>query len=57
MPLEKCCSRFELSVVLYKRLVLGEPQRKLPQPGVHDADRKILELHHEESSANDRGER
>ncbi|KAH9993334.1 hypothetical protein BJV74DRAFT_884445 [Russula compacta] len=43
-------------VVLYKRLVLGEPQRKLPRPGESDADRKILEFHHEESS-NDRGER
>lgn len=45
-----------LLVVLYKRLVLGEPQRKLPRPGEHDADRKILEFHHNESS-NDRGER
>jgi len=45
------------SVVLYKRLVLGEPQRKLPRPGDRDADRKILEFHHEESSTNDREER
>ncbi|KAI0292871.1 hypothetical protein BC826DRAFT_1105277 [Russula brevipes] len=43
------------SVVLYKRLVLGEPQRKLPRPGERDTDRKILEFHTEESS-NDRGE-
>ncbi|KAF8480100.1 hypothetical protein DFH94DRAFT_692448 [Russula ochroleuca] len=44
------------SVVLYKRLVLGESQRKLPRPGERDADRKILEFHNEESS-NDRNER
>ena len=44
-----------LTVVLYKRLVLGEPQRKLPRPGERDADRKILEFHHEESSS-DRSE-
>ncbi|KAH9996226.1 hypothetical protein BJV77DRAFT_1065864 [Russula vinacea] len=43
------------SVVLYKRLVLGEPQRKLPRPGERDADRKIIEFHHEEPST-DRNE-
>jgi hypothetical protein len=42
-------------VILYKRLVLGEPQRKLPRPGERDADRKIIEFHHEESST-DRNE-
>jgi hypothetical protein len=47
---------FPPPVVLYKRLVLGEPQRKLPQPGERDADRKIIEFHREESS-NDRSER
>ena len=51
------CSRaFPSPVVLYKRLVLGEPQRKLPHPGERDADRKIIEFHHEELP-NDRGDR
>lgn len=50
------CSHINTPVVLYKRLVLGEPQRKLPRPGEPDADRKILEFHHEDST-NDRGER
>ncbi|KAN0111675.1 hypothetical protein V8E52_008236 [Russula decolorans] len=44
------------SVVLYKRLVLGEPQRNLPRPGERDADRKIIEFHQEEPS-NDHSER
>jgi len=44
------------SVVLYKRLVLGEPQRKVPHPGERDADRRIIEFHREESS-DDRSER
>jgi len=45
-------------VVLYKRLVLGEPQRKLPRPGERDADRKLIEFHHDESSSsNDPRER
>jgi len=36
------------SVVLYKRLVLGEPQRKLPRPGDRNTDRKIVEFGQEE---------
>ena len=47
---------YPLPVVLYKRLVLGEPQRKLPRPGERDADRKIIEFHREEPS-NDHSER
>jgi hypothetical protein len=51
-----CSHAYPLSVVLYKRLVLGEPQRKLPRPGERDSDRKIIEFHQEEPS-NDHGER
>ncbi|KAI9429056.1 hypothetical protein H4582DRAFT_2090224 [Lactarius indigo] len=36
------------SVVLFKRLVLGEPQRKLPRLGDRDTDRKIVEFGREE---------
>jgi hypothetical protein len=36
------------SVVLYKRLLLGEPQRKLPRPGDGNTDQKIFELGREE---------
>ncbi len=43
-------------VILYKRLVLGEPQRKLPRPGERDADKKIIEFHREEAS-NDHSQR
>jgi hypothetical protein len=35
-------------VVLYKRLVLGEPQRKLPHPGQDNTDRKIIEFGRED---------
>ncbi|KAI0251889.1 hypothetical protein BJV78DRAFT_1207531 [Lactifluus subvellereus] len=38
------------SVVLYKRLVLGEPQRKLPRPGERNSDRRIVEFGREEST-------
>lgn len=37
-----------ISVVLYKRLVLGEPQRQLPRPGDRNTDRRIVEFGREE---------
>ncbi|KAI0305114.1 hypothetical protein B0F90DRAFT_1815367 [Multifurca ochricompacta] len=43
------------SVVLYRRLVLGEPQRKLPHPGEYNRDQKIVEFSPEQS--NNLGER
>ncbi|KAN0136912.1 hypothetical protein V8E53_005353 [Lactarius tabidus] len=36
------------SLVLYKRLVLGESQRQLPRPGDRNTDRKIVEFGREE---------
>jgi len=36
------------SVVLYKRLMLGEPQRQLPRPGDQNTDRKIVEFGRED---------
>jgi hypothetical protein len=36
------------SVVLYKRLVLGDPQRQLPRPGDRNTDRKIVEFGRED---------
>ncbi|KAH9022170.1 hypothetical protein EDB85DRAFT_2151924 [Lactarius pseudohatsudake] len=42
------------SVVLFKRLVLDEPQRKLPRPGDRDTDRKIVEFGREEEGPGQR---
>jgi hypothetical protein len=42
--------RFSTPVVLYKRLVLGEPQRKLPRPGEPNANQKIIEFGRKEST-------